>query len=239
MTVILFLSAMSSGCVGVYEEYYYPNECVYTESGEIDRDLLLLSDKTELTMGGDVERDAKKLMENGYIQLGYSSFEAFDHRSNRKDYALLQGRKLGARFVYFYKKYLTSVDQKRPIPLIQPGGTISIPTVNETKNRFSFVATYWARIRNPHLGTFVRDLNDEERVELERNRGVVVRIVIKNTIAYVNDILPGDVLIRINGDTIGGCESYGKLVKKYRKREVNLEILRKGKTVKKKIRLDY
>ncbi|HET9836010.1 MAG TPA: PDZ domain-containing protein, partial [Rhodanobacteraceae bacterium] len=83
------------------------------------------------------------------------------------------------------------------------------------------------------LGAFFRDLTDEERQELQTNRGVYVTLVVDGTPAFENDILPGDVLLDVNGQALAGQEMVSQVLSNLRGQRVTFTIKRGGQKIQK------
>lgn len=82
--------------------------------------------------------------------------------------------------------------------------------------------------RRYSLGANYRDLTDEERRQLQSNRGAYVISVIDDSPAYESDILPGDVIVALNGNAANGQDGLSDLVKASEGRDVELIIIRQG-----------
>jgi len=80
-----------------------------------------------------------------------------------------------------------------------------------------------------------RDLNDNERQQYQTNRGAYVSTVINDSPAYNADILPGDVILRINGQTINGQAGLTESFKAVRGQTVEVTVVRQGQTLAKRV----
>jgi hypothetical protein len=198
--------------------------------------------------------DARKLIENGYACIGTSSFNAAEVNSSK---ALAQARKLQAAIVVVQSKYRNTVSGTIPFTTQDPpqvvttynqgslygtGGygnyygtsTTTIPGGYSTTyipysvNRYDYGATFWARIKPPIFGARIKELPDEIRRQIESNRGVLVDIVIKGSPAYRADILNGDVITRINDESVNGPEHLLSFLSSHAGEEVTLEVYRSG-----------
>jgi hypothetical protein len=89
-------------------------------------------------------------------------------------------------------------------------GTANTTTQNtnwvpvQTKEQIYFQATGLFIKSNIQytLGAYYRDLNSDEQKELMSNKGVLITQVIKRSPAYDLDLVPGDVILEINGKKI-------------------------------------
>lgn len=80
------------------------------------------------------------------------------------------------------------------------------------------------------LGVRWRPLNNDERKALQQNTGLVVMLVIDDTPAFVANILPGDVLLTIDGEIITSPEMLNQRSLAKAGQIVKMGILRDGKS---------
>ncbi len=105
-----------------------------------------------------------------------------------------------------------------------------------TVNRYNYGAMYFVK-RHYILGVVGRDLSDEERRRLQTNRGLLVTTIVDGTPAYLNDILPGDILISVNDVPIAGNADFSSQMQHYRGQAVNLTVIRGTDKISKKVTL--
>ncbi len=198
----------------------------------------------------------------GYAAVGISSFSS--GRNERDGDAIEQGKRIGADLVVVINpEYVGS--QTTAIPITIPttttsqtsgtataygtGGTATAygnsttttygsrtTYVPMTVNRYEFGALYFVK-RRYLLGANYRDLSDEERRQLQSNRGAYVISVIDDSPAYESDILPGDVIVALNGQAANGQDGLSDLVKASEGRAVELTIIRQGMRLTKSVAL--
>lgn len=198
----------------------------------------------------------------GYAAVGISSFSS--GRNERDGDAIEQGKKIGADLVVVINPaYVGS--QTTAIPITIPTTTTSQTSgtataygtegtataygnsttttygsrttyVPMTVNRYEFGALYFVK-RRYSLGANYRDLTDEERRQLQSNRGAYVISVIDDSPAYESDILPGDVIVALNGQAANGHDGLSDLVKASEGRAVELTIIRQGVRLSKSVSL--
>jgi S1-C subfamily serine protease len=69
-------------------------------------------------------------------------------------------------------------------------------------------AVYFAKRSNsPRVGIIFRDLTNQDKKAIECNWGAFVRSVVEDTPAFYANILPGDVVIEISGNSIRNADS--------------------------------
>lgn len=81
-------------------------------------------------------------------------------------------------------------------------GTYSTQMIPVTVEKYAWGATFWRKSGPMIFGAILGPLSDELRQKLQRNTGVVIRIVVDNTPAFFANILPGDVLVSIADDQV-------------------------------------
>jgi membrane-associated protease RseP (regulator of RpoE activity) len=196
----------------------------------------------------------------GYLPIGYSSFTS-GYQQNDDD-AVDQGRKHAADLVLIVgSEYSGSVTSTVPIttPTTSTSYTTGTATafgtggsatafgnsttttygsntnyVPITVDRFQYGAVYLVKQRF-HLGVRDRDLNDDERQQLQTNHGVYILFVVDGSPAYASDMLPGDVVTAVDGTRVDGAASMNDLLAGKAGQVVELTILRQGKTISKSV----
>ena len=171
---------------------------------------------------GDLKADAVTMWRKGYAPLGYS---AFNSSSSKIKDAFRWGKKINAKYIIIGGKHVSS--STSTIPITMPNTTTSynqgavnaygsggtaygnysgttttygsrttyIPVTN---NIFYKMAVYFGEYPKKGDGIYSRALTDEEIARYETQRGVVVSSVREGSPAYNANILPGDVIIKLN-----------------------------------------
>jgi C-terminal processing protease CtpA/Prc len=215
----------------------------------------------EIYSTDDMYATKELMFENGYILLGSSRFNS-KKLDDRK--ATAAAKNLGATVVVIQSKYLTSKTESVPFTTYTPDrrtrvedtrydgdgkvtssrerritveGEFQTVYVQQTSDYYDYYATFWAKLRNFTMGLFVADLTDEERRQFQTNRGVSVKIVVKNTPAFNADIFKGDILMEFNGERINERRHYFRLVSENVGNEVTLSGYRDGKPFTVKVQL--
>jgi serine protease Do len=81
-------------------------------------------------------------------------------------------------------------------------GTTVVP-MTSVQSRYDQTAVFFARIvKKFRFGLSVIPLTPELQQKYERNTGALVEIVFENTPAFSANILPGDIIIEIDGQTV-------------------------------------
>lgn len=211
---------------------------------------------------GNHDATAMQLREEGYLILGYSSFWAGDFSESR---AIDHAEKINASVILFSKKYRNS--QSGSVPLTLPNtqtsynsfsgniygsggnanyyGTGSTTTygtqttyIPYTNHYYDYMVSYWVKQKEFRLGIEPKELSDSSKIAIGSNKGVEVSLVIKNTSAYEEDILKGDVLRKIFNDDIQDVESFYRLLDKYEGSTVKITLVRNGQEMTKEVKIN-
>jgi hypothetical protein len=115
--------------------------------------------------------------------------------------------------------------------ITSPGGTTTY-NIPYSVSRNDMVATFWARLDRSkiRLGVVTASLPDAFRKVLERNTGVIVNAVIRETPAFNANILRDDVIVRIGGEDVIDPKGFTDQLAKFAGQRVDIELLRGGAT---------
>ena len=103
-----------------------------------------------------------------------------------------------------------------------------------TVRRYEYTALYFIKKRFL-FGANFRDLTDSERLQMQTNRGAYITSVVDGSPAYKSDILPGDIVLSLNGQSANGAAGFIELINANQGRTVELAIVRSGKPLSKKV----
>jgi hypothetical protein len=110
----------------------------------------------------------------------------------------------------------------------EESGTYSTTYVPITVDRYKHVAIFWRKARPAIFGARVVALPDDLRQSLGRNTGVLVRLVIDESPAFLANILSGDVIIGIDSVEITSSHDFDRKVDVFAGKQCNVVILRDG-----------
>lgn len=211
--------------------------------------------------GQTVEEDANNLIRSGFIQVGYSNFNA--SAANVSD-AVEQAKAVSAEVVVVYTKHTNTLqgnydyylpDTKTSTTLsngnvygdvnLSYSGTDTTTTYESKKytvpytvNRYDYLATYWAKGKRLRLGVRLNPLSPEIRQEIGSNKGVVIANVMDNSPAFMADILEGDILKKINSDEILDVKSGLDIIAKHAGERIVMTLIRNSKIITKNVQLN-
>lgn len=219
MKIFIFLAtallSTAAASANDWEKFYRP---------AVDPSLVIPStvEAEQVPFTGNIEQDADAMWRRGFIAIGFSYFNSAN--SKTKD-AFRLAKKLKARFVAIATELTSSQTQSIPITTPTISTSYSSGTANVsgsrgyatgnysgtttttssqttyfpmTVNRFDKLAIYYAEVPKNGLGALTRELNAQEVAQFETRRGFVVRSVRDGSPAYNADILPGDIVLKIN-----------------------------------------
>lgn len=259
VSLAVVASCLLSGCASGFEKFYTPAP---NAQAILISPRLLPSPKTPQLFlhSNDVQADAKRLREDGYLYIGGSSFYGPANRSNQSQ-AIEQGRKVGAAIVLFKTEYMDTQSGVVPYTVANPpvvstvntsgtvntygsggnasgnyssSGTITTPggystyAIPYSVNRNTFFASYWVKqdVSKMHLGVQGVPLSADLQRKLERNTGVVIAIVLHDTLAFRANILEGDVVLKLNGADVVDVADFESQITQLAGQRITLDVLR-------------
>jgi hypothetical protein len=116
--------------------------------------------------------------------------------------------------------------------LIVPPGETRTEYVPFSQRRYDTQVMFWRKRRPGPLGLYVSRIPVGMRAKLERNTGVYVLAVEEDSRAFFANVLPGDIVIGIDGEGVRTPDDLSSLGAK----AVLLEVLRQGRRVKIEVR---
>lgn len=91
-------------------------------------------------------------------------------------------------------------------------GTKVVPITTQQR-RYDQNAVYFVKsTKKLKIGIKISDLTPEQRATLERNTGVVIKVVFEDSPAFYSNILVGDVLIEFDGQLVKNAQHALKLI---------------------------
>ncbi len=221
--------------------------------------LLEKGQKPLLYKGADKDEDRINMLENNYVMVGYSSFNAGNVNENG---VFSQAKRVRATAIVLYSKYTNSVSGSVPLTLPNTqttntnisgnvygsGGYANYSgyantTTYGTKTtyipynvrRYDYGATYWVKRKSTTFGLIPINLDADLRAKIQSNKGMLVEAVIKDSPAYRSDIFRGDIIKTIGTIDIYDIKNYEEALKKYAGMITKVIILRSGKLIEKEV----
>jgi len=224
---------LSIGCASPYSAYYHD----FLDGKSVDQvpSLVPHDGEPQVYSARDFETDRRALTEDGYILIGYSSFNATI--ADPRD-AISHARRIGAAIVLLESRHASTERGATSYALQNLPGGYTIHHVPYSIDRYDFGATFWAKAKSTILGIAATDLSADDRIGLSRNRGAVVDVVIKRSPAFDADIMRGDVITKFNGELLTDASELSEMTRRHAGKEVVLEIFRDGRPQEVKLRLN-
>lgn len=214
MSATLFLAGCASGYSEFYQDYseqWQPYVAPSTAEPKV------------VSMSGDVDQVVNRMYADGYALVGISSFNGpVEERSA----AIEQARKVGAERIVLDARYTNTNQGAIPFTTQQAvtsttsgnvsaygrGGavygtysgttTTMVPQTNYIPyavDRYDQMAMFFAPLGPACVGVLVVDLTEEQKQAIGSNKAVRVTSVRRNSPAYEADIVPGDLIMSVDG----------------------------------------
>lgn len=259
------IAVLVTACVSGYSQFYKPAQGATPETIAALR-VAPPSAHPIVERAPPPGSDAPALLDayakRGYVIIGSSSFNS--GQTQFEDAAVQQGVKVGADLVLILNPRYTG-SNTTAMPLTLPSTTTSYSSGSATAygrggsvtaygsgttttygttttmipitvNRSDYGAAYFVK-RKWSFGALWRDLNDSERQELQSNKGVYVRVVVDNSPAYQADVLPGDIILAVDGHQVMNQQSIADLMHTRSGQSITLSLYRRGTRLEKSVRL--
>lgn len=261
ITVLIIIPMFLVGCVNNFEKFYvdqssdpnFPTNMLIPAVGE-----------PELFQGSDdINDDYSRMGEDGYASIGYSSFYSTEGVTNEQ--LMAQAKKVGAAKVIYYQEYMDTQSGVMPLTLPNTQTTYHSGSVSAygsggsaygsyngtsttygtstsyipfSRDRYEYGATYWVKMKMPVLGIQIRDPSLEERTASGTNKGAIVVLSIRGGPAFNADVLPGDLVVKVNDEDVVGYQNLIQKINENRGQRTNFEIIRAGEIIHKEIQLN-
>lgn len=199
--------------------------------------------------------DAVRFIEDGYFPIGYVNFNSV--KADEK-LALAQAKEVGADLVVTSNQLTNTVTESVATPVYVGPETVRVDEYGSARNAgvdysrnqtvtyeghyqtewvtqetafYDQKALFLRRTTPPIFGAAVSPLPDELRAALQRNRGVLVRAVVKGSPAFRADLLKGDVLVGLEGEDVVEPGEFYRRIQSLAGQTVTLSVLRNGASI--------
>ena len=181
---------------------------------------------------GDAEKDLAAMETAGFELIGYSSFNGKE--AGQKAVAK-QAKIVGATDVVYNERYTdtqstgaigsTSFSRWSAFTFVAP---MSV-------RRYDQLAMYFRKAPRQGLGIYPRPLTNEEKSALGSNKGIAIVAVTNGSPAFMADILPGDILVQLNGQGLWDADSIKAAIDSAKGKTSEIQIFRNGQLVTKQV----
>ncbi len=198
--------------------------------------------------------DVAAIQRTGYAIIGFSSFKAGGNIYEQS--AVTQAIAVGAdRLIIVSPRYTAT--RTTESPYTSGSTTADVPRGPVTVYGSLTTTSYGSRTtaiplssrRNDHaafylvkqkfvLGAYFVPLSDEERARLGTNKGVKIGLVVDNSPAFESDLVPGDILLAMNGKAIANPEIFHNGLDEFAGNDVEFTVTRGDKVFSKRVQLN-
>lgn len=246
---IIVVAFLLAACASGYQQFYKP----YVEPKSLtDVEWLKPGEEPKVFGTNNFDKDIRILRSKMYIPIGYSSFNG---KYEDENMVKAQAKRVGATVVLVNSKYTNT--QTTTSPLFIPnssttytsgsvyGGGIyggysgtsttygsTVVPITKQQRRYNQTAVFFVKsTKKLKFGVFINNLNDTQRRQLERNTGAVIEIVVEGSPAFYSNVLPGDILIKVNGIEVRDAQHAMKLMSHINTNDKKavLTVIRNGK----------
>ncbi len=220
----LLFTLLATGCIAgpnAYRDYYID------KLGPVDANtaakLEPASGPARIIHGASIDADNRTLFEQGYVKVGYSEFEN-NELTPAESEALARSvaAEHQASLVMLYDSDAGTQTQQVDHTVDNPSVTTwtrtdahgnehshsrtddNYTTMTEDVDvaRYNYTATFWAKLKPSPFGAYIAELTPAQRTQLQRNTGVRVLEVIHGSPAFIAGVMPGDLLLALDGAVI-------------------------------------
>ncbi len=235
--ILLVLVFMSVQLVQAEENLYAKH---YKEQNGRGLKSLLAEPDTKMYVSNHSDEDNIDMLENGYDMMGSTGFEA---GSIMPDMALVHAKSIKADIVLVYSKYASKKSSLSKLQLIKEAakttGEIDAEVLKEDEEKYSYYASYWAKVPMPLLGLHVIKLKHKDKdgnvIPLD---GLKILAVIKGSAAFKAGLKRGDVLTKLGDFTLQEPEELGQVVGQYQGKQVDVVFKRGDEIAHTKVQLN-
>jgi hypothetical protein len=260
---IILLATVFAGCASGYQKFYHPNPGA---TPEVIAEMRNGPAPAVPTIEHGAPANAQALIDmyakHGYAVIGQSSFTS--GRNESEEAALRQAKDVGADLVLVLDpKYVGSTSSNIPVVLPTTSTTYTTGTATAysggkavtaygnatattygtnttyipvTVNHVNYGAVYFVKQRT-RLGVNLRDLTNDERRELQTNKGVVIRLIVDGSPAFDADLLVGDVITTIDDQPVTTVSNFKALTAKAGGKTVSVKLIRDSRLIEKSVTL--
>lgn len=253
----LLLLSVLTGCVSPVAQFY---------QGDRNARLHPQYDASETTVrvftSDNLERDGRDLMRRGYVKIGQASFNAASSAINEAQ-VREQAAAVGAHVVLVAGRYSHTASGATPLTIptratsystgtataYGPGGAVTafgsgttttygnqVVMVPYSVERSDFAILFFAKAKS-RVGIFAVPIDDATRRRLETNAGLRVEVVVDDSPAFHANVLPGDVLISVAGESVSSMQGFVAITDRYEGQRVPFDLDRDGKRLSKEIEI--
>lgn len=201
LTVILPLLLLLSGCASGYSTFYTQR---IDENSMKNLELLNENQTPVIMKTNNLRAEVNRYLAKNFDIIGVSHFNG---GMESDDNILSQAINVRATLVLQTSSFVTTQGSSSPLILPNGVGGFNTTAMYSQQMRYDQEAAFMAkRTKKPRFGLYFGDLSPDQKKQYERNTGVVVDFAIEGTPAFDANIVPGDLIIAIDGNSVRGKE---------------------------------
>ena len=100
-----------------------------------------------------------------------------------------------------------------------------------------YSAIYLAKFKS-RTGIYPVELNNQDKAKIDQNTGFKVGVVVNESPAYYANILPNDIITKINGIDIAGIKGFIEVTNIAPSGLMNIDLIRDSRKLRKQIRIE-
>jgi len=255
---VLFIALFLAGCADGYKQFYQP--IPQSPQDAQSRQLVPFKGEPRIAISsGNAAEDYRRMFEDNYGPIGFSSFigPAADQAL-----ALAQAKKVGAAVVVVSARYQNTVSGALPITTPTSQTSYSSGTVNAygsggfatgnytgttttygsqtsyipySVDRYDQMAIYFGPLERKGVGFRLIPLTAEQHQALGTNKGLKIDAIAKESPAFKADILPGDIVLEVNGHALYDSPSSSDVLVSVRGSMAEFLLVRNGVQIRKNV----
>lgn len=178
------------------------------EANSSDLEYLSPDKKPNFITTDNMEATLLEAISNHYWPIGCNKF----YGPKLENFKLIsdKAKELKACIVLFEQKYQKTLTYQDGAYSVYGGSTHT-----SHYDIYDYQVYYLVKIaKKMKLGIFYADLTEQQRTELQKNYGVYVNVVYKNTPAFYANIIRGDIILKINDKLVYDSIQFGNEIEK-------------------------
>lgn len=242
---LVCLSTSNAAFAGPFEKYFQG-----ASNAEISALTLPPQQPPQLFITNTLDRDVRRLYEDGYDVIGSSAFVGPPTEPKK---SLKIAKKIKAEIVLYSSSYEST--KSGAMPMLLPnnstttvngnvygsggsggfGGTVNTfgtksMVVPFSVDRYNQTAVFFAKLRPENIGLGIRmgNLEPHQAQSLGTNKAIVVLYVIRNSPAFEADLLSDDIILTVAGRDISSSEKIRQVKLEFAGKTVPVEVVRGG-----------
>lgn len=208
LTVILPLLLLLSGCASGYSKFYTQQ---IDENSMKNLELLNENQTPVIVKTSNLKAEVDRYLAKNFSIIGVSSFNG---GMESDENILSQAINIRATHAFQTSSFVTTQGSSTPLVLPNGVGGFNTTAMYSQQMRYDQTAVFMAKsTQKLRFGLFAEDLTPDQRKQYERNTGVVVRTVVEGSPVFIANIVPSDLIIGIDGNSVQSEEHLGQLLK--------------------------